>query len=116
MVKLNSRLEKALRIVEPFNCKPDLKAAITSQNVDMRGLTMREFAAYLEELEAMGLIKVFINEDSSDFSVKLSSDAASYFHDSLIERAKAVGRYAFNLLVGASGGVVVLVAERFLSA
>ena len=116
MAKLNSRLEKALRIVEPFNCKPDLKAAIASQNVDMRGLTMREFAIYLEELEAMGLIKVFINEDSRDFSVRLSSDAASYFDDSLIERIKADGRYAFNLLVGASGGVVVLVAERLLSA
>lgn len=60
MTKLNSRLEKALKIVESFNCKPDLKAAITSQNVDMRGLTMREFATYLEELEAMGLICLII--------------------------------------------------------
>lgn len=116
MRKLNSKLEKTLKIVSPYNCRPDLKAAMKSSNAKMRGLSYKEFATYLDELADMGLATIDIDEDARDVTVRLSSDAASYFNDLRGERIKTAARCAFQLLVGASGGVVVLIAERLLFA
>ena len=116
MLKLNSKLEKTLKIVSPYNCRPNLKASIKSSNANMHGLSFVELGIYLEELKDMGLVTIDIDEEARDLTVMLSSDAASYSKDMLLERVKTAARYAFQLLVGASGGVVVIAIEHLLFA
>ena len=44
----------------------------------------------------------------------LSSLGACYFQESKIEVAKAVGKYAFQFLIGTSGGLAALLVQRML--
>lgn len=115
-VKLNSRQRRSLASVLPHDGMPNLLGYLESDSSRLHGLEIDEILRDLSELERMNLIKVdFSNEEETDVTVTLSSDAASYFADRRMETAKTFARYAFQLVVGASGGLVALVAQSLLS-
>lgn len=116
MVRLNSNLRKTLRIALPMNGCEAVFARIDETKPDLEGFSEDEFLRYLTELEDMGLANVYavydVDGEVKDFSLYFNSDAASYFVDNKWEIAKTVGRYAFQLVVGASGGLVVLLLSQ----
>lgn len=116
MNRLNSKLRDALAVVTPFSDRTGLFPAMLSGELDMRGMTRNELITCIQELENIGMLEVFeVAEDGSDFVIILTSSGASYFHDCKVEVARSVGRYLMQLLVGASGGLVVWVLGNLAS-
>lgn len=113
-VRLNSRQRRALAAILPHDGRPGIVAYLTSEGADLHGLTPQQVIRYAEELEGMGLLSAELDETGEEGTVTLSSAAASYFTDSRIEIAKTIVRYLFQLLVGASGGVVALLLQGLL--
>ena len=103
--EVNSVLRKAIAVIEPWNDKPGLFAAIRSGKLRTRGLTVSEIVTYLGELDALGLIEAEIGED--DCKVKLTSDALAAVHDHRLGIVKTIGRYTFQFVLGCVGGTVV---------
>lgn len=115
MVKLNSNQRKILAAVIPIDGKMGLHEAAAKGIIDIEsmGMSSRQFLSYLSELARLGLLKSEKYEDG-DKGVLLSSLGACYFRESKIEVAKAVGKYAFQFLVGTSGGLAALFIQRML--
>ncbi len=115
MVKLNSVQRRALRALMAVEWEDDLVGWMRSPGSDLRGLSARQLAGCVDEFEGLGLARVDRRGDGS-VHVFLTSSAESYFSDSKTEVAKACARFAGQLLVGASGGLVVFVLARALGA
>lgn len=110
MVRLNRRLLLALDLVSPHNCQPDVLRWL--DGVDRHGMGLMEVAGYLHELEALGMAEVVPNDDGSDYTVILASTAVEYRRERVADHLRTVGRAAFQLLMGASGGAVVWLLTR----
>lgn len=113
-IRLNSRQRRALAAILPHDGRPGIAAYLTSDRTDLHGLTPHQVITYAKELEAMGLLSVELDETGEEGTLTLSSAGASYFTDSRIEIAKTIVKYLFQLLVGASGGVVALLLQGLL--
>ena len=111
-VKLNANLRKTLAIALPFNGREDFMSALENEAPDLRGLSEYEFYEYIQELVDMKLARVEANPECDDFMLIFASAATSYFKDSKAEVAKTIGRYCFQLLVGACGGLVALLLSN----
>lgn len=115
MVRLNRNQRKVLAAVIPIDGKRGFRRAIDDGAIDLDslGLNRDQFRRYLNELVGLGLVKPEKTEDG-DKLVLLSSLGACYFQESKIEVAKAVGKYAFQFLIGTSGGLAALLVQRML--
>lgn len=113
MVRLNSRLRKALAALTPMSGRGSCAEAMADGRLDPMGLTDQELRVCAKELQDAGMLYLKLLGDG-DFRFVLTSSGACYFRDSKIEVAKTVGKYLFQLLVGASGGLVVLLVSRAL--
>lgn len=116
MIKLNPKLRDALAVVTPYSDKPGLFPAIESGGLDMRGLSRNELLGYIDELQEKGMLAITeIAEDGSDFVILLTSDGATYFRESKVEIVRTVARGIFQLMLGASGGLVVWILGTLAS-
>lgn len=116
MKKLNPKLRNALAVVSPYSDKTGLIPAMRSGALNMRGMSYNELLAYIEELEDIGMLKIVeAADDLSDLVLILTSEGASYFRQSKLEVLRSIGRYLFQLLLGASGGLVVWILGTLAS-
>lgn len=110
MQKLNAVQRKVLRILLEHRDEPMFVEWLYGHEGDLHGLTPDEVGYVVDEFEEAGLLKT--PGDDTDFQVVLSSGLMSYFRDSRLEVLKTVASYLFQLLIGASGGLVVWLLTR----
>lgn len=114
--RLSSRQRRALSAILPHDGKDRLIDYLEGSGANLHGLTVDEVLRYASELEKIGLLDTeYSDEEKTDVTVTLSSEAASYFDDRRADAVKSAGRYAFQLIVGASGGLVALFVQQALS-
>lgn len=111
MRKLNRYQAKTIKMLSKHDHEEAFGSRLRDGAIDTDGLTTQQVATCLGELKAQGLIRVVYNEDKTDFSVSVSSDGLAYASSRRLEILKTIGKYAFQLLVGASGGLVVLLVS-----
>lgn len=116
MLRLNANLVRTLAVCIPHNGRENFIDYLEDPRTDLRGMGVDEVSRYVAELEDMGLLTTEKSADrDDDCTIYLRSDAASYFRDSKAELAKTALRYLFQLVVGASGGLVALLVQRLLA-
>lgn len=113
MEKLTKSLAETLDAIKPFDGDEAFMKELVGQRSPLPGYTPNRLLHDIAELEQHGMLKVFVyRKVPSCFD--LTSAGRDYRRNHALEVAKSVGRYTFQLLVGASGGVVVLLASKLL--
>lgn len=115
MIKLNKYQAKALKVVTPFDGEPNFMDLLESGKVNMHGLSFDQLSICLEELKHKGLVLLITNENEDDLTIRLSSEALSYSSSRKTEIAKTFGKYAFQFLVGTSGGLAAYLLTTLLT-
>lgn len=113
MEKLTKSLAETLDAIKPFEGDEAFMKELVEQRSPLPGYTPSRLLGDIAELEQHGMLKVFVYHKVPN-CFDLTSSGRDYRRNRALDVAKAIGRYAFQLLVGASGGLVVLVVGRLL--
>lgn len=114
MPKLTKSLAETLAAITPYENDPDFMRRLCDHPSPVGGLPPERVASDMRELKDLGYLELFRFQGKID-SFRLLAAGRDYRRNRLGEVAKAVLRYAFQLLVGASGGLVVLLLGRLLA-
>lgn len=113
MPKLTKSLAETLDALRPFDGDEAFMQKINEAESPIAGMSARRLVADMGELQTLGYLKVFQYAGKAD-SFDLTSLGRDYRRNRIEEIAKTAGRYVFQLLVGASGGAVVLLLGKLL--
>ena len=114
MPKLTKSLAETLAAITPYENDSDFMKQLYEQQSPVGGLTPERVASDMRELKDLGYLELFQYQGKID-SFRLLAAGRDYRRNCIGEVAKTVLRYAFQLLVGASGGLVVLLLGRLLA-
>lgn len=114
MPKLTKSLADTLAAIAPYENDQDFMRRLCEHSSPVRGLTPERLASDIKELEDLGYVKVFLFQRKPD-SFRLTAAGRDYRRNRAADVAKTVLSYAFQLLVGASGGLVVLLLGKLLA-
>lgn len=115
MVKLNRIQSKAVKVIAPLDGQENFFSVLDSTDASKHGLTEWQIDTCIKELEKMNLLEVeSTNEDKTDCTIRMSSELLSYAFEQRRSKIKATLQYLFQLLVGASGGLVVFLLSCLL--
>lgn len=113
MPKLTKSLAETLDALRPFEGDEAFMQKVYEAESPIDGMSARRLVTDIGELQTLGYLKVFQYAGKAD-SFDLTSLGRDYRRNRIEEVAKTVGRYAFQFLVGASGGAVVLLLGKLL--
>ena len=108
------KLAETLAAITPYENDSDFMKQIYEQQSPVGGLPPERVASDMRELKDLGYLELFQYQGKID-SFRLLAAGRDYRRNRIGEVAKTVLRYAFQLLVGASGGLVVLLLGRLLA-
>lgn len=114
MPKLTKSLAETLAAITPYENDSDFMKQLYEQQSPVGGLPPERVASDMRELKDLGYLELFQYQEKID-SFRLLAAGRDYRRNRIGEVAKTVLRYAFQLLVGASGGLVVLLLGRLLA-
>ena len=114
MPKLTKSLAETLAAITPYENDSDFMKQLYYHPSPVSGIPPERVASDMRELKDLGYLELFQHQGKVD-SFRLLAAGRDYQRNRLGEVAKAVLRYAFQLLVGASGGLVVLLLGRLLA-
>lgn len=114
MPRLTKSLAETLAAITPYENDSDFMKQLYEQQSPVGGLPPERVASDMRELKDLGYLELFQYHGKID-SFRLMAAGRDYRRNRIGEVAKAVLRYAFQLLVGASGGLVVLLLGRLLA-
>ena len=113
MLELNWAQRRVLACVLPHDGKPGFVTWLAA-DADTHGLRGDQIAFYLQEMGKDGLMQATPDGDG-DFTLRLSSQAASYFRERRAYWARTAARLVFELVVGTCGGLVAILAQELLA-
>lgn len=113
MPRLTRSLRKALRAIAPYDGDENFMPTLASGVSPIEGYPARRLAHDIGELRDLGMLTVVKRNGEVD-SFDLTAAGRDYRSNRALDALKVVCRYLFQLLVGASGGLVVLLASRAL--
>lgn len=114
MQKLTSSLARTLKAIEPFDHDESFMRTIYDHQSPIPGLSPERLVSDLGELQELGFVKVFKYEGRVD-SFFITSAGRDYRRNRISDISKSIARYAFQLLVGAIGGLVVFLIGNLLT-
>lgn len=100
-----------LDAIRPFEGEESFMAAIRREESPVPGYSARRLAHDIAELEREGMLDVFVYDGIPD-SFDLTAAGRDYRRNRALDVLRAIGRHAFQLLLGASGGLVVWLLTR----
>lgn len=109
MVKLNRIQSKAVKVIAPLDGQENFFSVLDSTNANKHGLTEWQIDTCIKELEKMNLLEVeSTNEDKTDCTIRMSSELLAYSAEQRYSMVRTVFKYLFQLVIGASGGLAVM--------
>lgn len=113
MQRLTKSLRLTLAALAPYDADPAFGKALSEGASLVSGITPYRLLADIRDLQDAGMLKIIPVGRKIDCIV-LTAAGRDYFRNSKWEVAKTVASYAFQLLVGASGGLAALFASQLL--
>ena len=111
--RLSRSLAKTLAAIKPYDGDEEFMRELLSQRSPIEGYSPKRLVHDIGELQDKGMLRIFVFNGKPD-SFDLTSEGRDYRRNRMVDVAKIVGKQAFQLLVGASGGLVVLLVGRAL--
>lgn len=109
MIKLNRIQSKAVKVIAPLDGQENFFSALDSSDVSKHGLTEWQINTCIQELEKMKMLKVEnTNVDNPVCTIRMSSELLTYSMERKRSMVRTVFKYIFQLIIGASGGLVVM--------
>ena len=113
MKKLTRSLAETLEAISTYEGDERFMSDIYDQRSPISEIPPKRLVNDMADLEKLGMVRLFRHGGTIQW-FDLTADGRDYRRNRFLESAKTVGRYAFQLLVGASGGLVVLLVGRLL--
>ena len=113
MPKISHSLVKTLDAIRPYDGDADFMSALVSEKSPIDGYSPKRLVHDIGELQEAGMLKVFIYNGVPD-SFDLTAAGRDYHRNRAVEVASAIGGVALQMLVGASGGLVVFALGKVL--
>lgn len=113
MPKLTKSLARTLDALKPYEGDEAFMRKVNDGESPIDGTSARRLVVEMGELQTLGYIKVFQYAGKAD-SFDLTSQGRDYRRNRICDIARTASRYALQLLVGASGGLVVLLVGKAL--
>ena len=114
MPKLTKSLAETLAAITPYENDSDFMKRLYEHQSPVGELPPERVASDMKELKDLGYLELFQYQGKID-SFRLLAAGRDYRRNRVGEVAKAFLGYVFQLLVGASGGLVVLLLGRLLA-
>lgn len=106
-MRLNPSLARTLRAIRKFDGDEEFANAFNDSDTSpISWMPMDRLASDLDELEEAGMVRVLFSGDRLS-RVYLTSSGRDYLPNRVRDVAMTVGKYLFQLLCGATGGLVV---------
>lgn len=106
MDRLNPKLRQTLAWLAPFDGQHGFFRLVRESGSDPSAA-----AVFVGELAAKGFVTT-VDDADGDMTVRVTSVGLTYERELMAGRLRDAGRIAFQLLMGASGGVVVWLLTR----
>lgn len=113
MEKLTRSLSVTLDAIREYEYDESFMGRLYAGDSPIKGMHPKRLVGDISELRDLGYLKVFVYRGMAD-SFSLTALGRDYRRNRALDALRAVGRYAFQLLVGASGGAVALLLGRLL--
>ena len=115
MKPLTRSLAKTLKAIKPYDGDEAFMSELYEKHSPIDGFTPRHLLHDIADLEKAGMLTTF-KYDGVVECFDLTADGRDYRWNRNVELLKSAIKYASNLLVGASGGLVVWLLTALLSA
>lgn len=113
MEKLTRSLAITLDAIRGYEYDGAFMGRLYAGESPVKGMHPKRIIGDISELQELGYLKVFVYHGVAD-SFSLTALGRDYRRNRALDALRATGRYAFQLLVGASGGAVALLLGRLL--
>lgn len=115
MTKLTPSLAATLDALQPFDGDEEFMVKIYAGESPIEGYSARRLVHDVAELQRAGMLEVFEYDGKAD-SFDLTAEGRDYRHNRRVAVLMAVGRHVFELVMGATGGLVVWALTQLASA
>lgn len=114
MEKLTRSLARTLAAIRPYEGDEDFMRKILAKESPIDGYPVRRLAEEVGELQRLGYVDVEVYY-GRPIAFDLTSKGRDYRRNRVLGVAKTAMSHVFQLLMGASGGLVVFILGRLLA-
>ena len=117
MKKLNVFLRRTIKFLKPYNDVDDFIGNLDLEQAAKYGLSKGSLGVYIGELISLGYVKertAEYTDGTSSIRLTLTSEAMSYEHEHRMAILAGIGRVLLQILIGASGGLVVFLLSQLI--
>lgn len=113
MEKLTRSLAVTLEAIRGYEHDESFMRRLYAGESPVEGMHPKRLVGDISELRDLGYLKVFVYNGVAD-SFSLTALGRDYRRNRALDALRVAGRYAFQLLVGASGGAAALLLDKLL--